>query len=128
MVFFSKLILKKAYDKVNWDFLQQVLRMKGFHHKWCKWINEFVSRGSVGIRVNDDIGHYFQTKKGLRQGDPLSPILFNIVADMLAIIINRAKEDEQVTGRIPHLVEGGVSILQYADDTLFSWIMIWKKL
>jgi hypothetical protein len=72
----------------------------------------------VGIRVNDDIGRYFQIKKGLRQGDPLSPILFNIVADILAIIIQHAKEDGQVEGLIPHLVDGGVSILQYADDTI----------
>jgi hypothetical protein len=72
----------------------------------------------VGIRVNDDIGHYFQTLKGLRQGDPLSPLLFNLVADMLAILIMRAKEDGQVGGLIPHLVDGGVSILQYADDTI----------
>jgi hypothetical protein len=52
-------------------------------------------------------------KKGLRQGDPLYPMLFNIVADMLAILIERAKEDGQVGGLIPHLVEGGLSILQY---------------
>ena len=109
---------EKAYDKVQWPFLQQVMRMKGFDPKWCHWINQFVSRGSVGIKVNDDLGHYFQTKKGLRQGDPLSPIMFNIVADMLATIIARAKEDGQVEGLIPHLVEGGVSILQYADDTI----------
>ena len=74
--------------------------------------------GSVGIRLNDDIGHFFQTLKGLRQGDPLSPILFNLVADMLAILIARAKEDGQVGSLVPHLVEGGVSILQYADDTV----------
>ena len=92
--------------------------MKGFNPTWCKWIQDFTSRGSVGIRVNNDIGHNFQTLKGLRQGDPLSPILFNIVADMLAILINRAKEDGQIGGLIPHLVEGGVSILQYADDTI----------
>jgi hypothetical protein len=72
----------------------------------------------VGIRVNDDIGHNFQTRKGLRQGDPLSPILFNIVVDMLAIIIARAKEVGQIGGLLNHLVEGGISILQYADDTI----------
>jgi hypothetical protein len=48
----------------------------------------------------------------------MSPILFNIVADMLAIVIARAKEDGQVEGLIPHLVDGGLSILQYADDTI----------
>jgi hypothetical protein len=113
-----KIDFEKAYDKVKWPFLQQVLRMKGFNSKWCNWIDNFVTRGTVGIKVNDDIGHYFRTYKGLRQGDPLSPILFNLIADMLAILIARAKEDGQVDGLIPHLVDGGVSILQYADDTI----------
>jgi hypothetical protein len=93
MVSFSK--FKKAYDKVKWYFLQQALRMKGFPPKWCDWIARFIQGGSVGIKVNDDISHYFQTLKGLRQGDPFSPILFNIVTDLLAILIARAKEDGQ---------------------------------
>ena len=113
-----KIDFEKAYDKVKWPFLQQTLRMKGFDPLWCKWIDHFVQGGSVGIRINDDIGHYFQTKKVLRQGDPLSPMLFNIIVDMLAILIARAKEDGQAGGVIPHLVDGGVSILQYADDTI----------
>ena len=100
-----KIDFEKAYDKVKWSFLQQTLRMKGFSPKWCKWIESFVSGGSVGIKVNDDIGHYFQSKKGLRQGDPMSPILFNIIADMLAILIKRAKDDGQIRGVIPHLVQ-----------------------
>jgi len=86
-----KLDFEKAYDKVNRSFLQQTLRLKGFIEKWCKWIESFVSKGSVGIKVNDDIGRFFQTKKGLRQGDPLSLLFFNLVADMLATLIERAK-------------------------------------
>ena len=77
-----------------------------------------VQKGSVGIKVNDDIGHYFQTHKGPRQEDSMSPLLFNIVADMLAVIIGRAKQHGHVEGLVPHLVDGGVSILQYADDTI----------
>jgi hypothetical protein len=61
-----KIEFEKASDKVKWSFLQQTLRMKGFDQKWCDLITNFVEGGSVGVKVNDDIGHYFQTKKGLR--------------------------------------------------------------
>ena len=117
-----KIYFEKAYDKVKWSFLQQTLRMKGFDPKWCDWVARFVQGGSVGIRVNDDTGHYFQTLKGLRQGDPLSPVLFNLVADMLAILIARAKEDGQLGSLIPHLVDGGVSILQMIRFCLWNTI------
>jgi hypothetical protein len=92
--------------------------MKGFSLEWRALINDFTSGGSVAIRVNNDTGCYFQTRKGLRQGDPLSPMLFNIVADILDILIERAKYDGQIEGVIPHLVDGGLSILQNADDTI----------
>jgi hypothetical protein len=116
-----KIDFKKAYDKVNWDFIQQTLRMKDFSDKWCHWINQFVCKGSVEVRVNENIGRYFQTTKDLRHGDPLSPILFNIVADMLALLITKAKEEGQITGLIPHLIDGGISILQYADNTILFY-------
>ena len=80
---------------------------------------EYIDKHNVGVKVNDDIDHYFQAHKGLRQGDSMSPLLFNIVADMLTILIGRAKENGHVSGLVPHLVDGGVSILQYADDIFF---------
>jgi hypothetical protein len=67
--------------------------MKGCSPEWRALINDFVSEGSIAIQVNDDIGRYFHTRKGLRQGDPLSPLLFNIVEDMLTILIERANAD-----------------------------------
>jgi hypothetical protein len=77
-----------------------------------------VSKGSVCVQVNDDLGHFFQTKKGLRQGDPLFSILFNLVADMLAVLIERSKGMGFFDGLVPHLVEDGLSILQYGDDMI----------
>jgi hypothetical protein len=56
-----KLDFEKAYDKVKRSFLQQTLRMKGFSPDWRTLINDFVSGGSVAIRVNDDIGRSFIT-------------------------------------------------------------------
>lgn len=60
-----KIDFEKAYDKVNWSFLQQTLRMKGFSKEWCALIHSFVSGGSVAVKVNDDIGRYFE-KKGIK--------------------------------------------------------------
>ena len=78
--------------------MQQTLRMKGFSEQWCNSIKHFTQGGNVGIKVNDQQGAYFQTRKGLRQGDPLSPLLFNIVVDMLPLLIARAKQEGQVEG------------------------------
>jgi hypothetical protein len=63
----------------------------GFSEKWCHWINQFVSKGSIGVKVNVHVEKYFQIKKGLRQRDPLSHLLFNLVADMLATMISGGK-------------------------------------
>jgi hypothetical protein len=54
----------------------------------------------------------------LRQGDHLSPVLFNVVADMLPVLIGRSKVQNMFHGLVPHLVDGGLSVLQYADDII----------
>jgi hypothetical protein len=56
--------------------------------------------------------------EGVRQGDPFSPFLFNIAAEGLAKKIAQAQEAKLVTGLVPHLIENGVVILQYANDTI----------
>ena len=79
----------------------------------------FISGSSVAINVNNEVGHFFQTKKGLRQGDLLSPFLFNIAADMLDILIQRVNKEGQISRVVPHLVDGNLAVLQYADNTIF---------
>jgi len=73
-----KLDFEKAYDKVKWNFLQQTLRMKGFPELWCSWIEAFVTKGSVAIKVNDDVSKCFQTKKGLETGRPIVAFAFQL--------------------------------------------------
>jgi hypothetical protein len=58
-----KLDFEKAYDKVKWPFLQQILRMKEFSNEWCSWINHFTSKGSLSIMVNDSLGRFSNLKK-----------------------------------------------------------------
>jgi hypothetical protein len=113
-----KIDFEKAYDKINWSFVQQTLRMKGFSPTWGQRIASFMKGGHVGIKINDQVSQNFQIKKGVMQGDHLSLILFNIVVDMPAILIKRAKKEGQIAVVIPHLADNGLSILQYAYDMI----------
>lgn len=74
--------------------------------------------GRVAININGEVKDFFKTYRGVRQGDPLSPLLFNLVADALSEMLNRAKEAGHLEGLVPQLVQGGLTHLQYADDTI----------
>jgi hypothetical protein len=69
---------EKAYDMVNWVFLMRCMEVRDFSRTWCDWINKVLKDGIVTVRLNDQVGPYFQSCKGVRQGDPLSPILFKL--------------------------------------------------
>jgi len=87
-----KLDFEKAYDKVSWPFLKEVMEKKVFCERWIDWIMKAVCGGRVAVNLNGELGHYFRSYKGLRQEDPLSPLLFNIIADGLSAMLVRASE------------------------------------
>jgi hypothetical protein len=70
-----KLDYEKAYDRVNLDFLFDILQTRGFSDRWVRWVKNIVLGGSVGVTLNGFDSSFFKTGKGLRQGDPLSPLL-----------------------------------------------------
>lgn len=85
-----KVDFEKAYDNVNWAFLYNIMVKKGFSDKWNDWIFSIISSGKVNIKMNDCLGAYFNTQRGVRQGDPLSPILFNLAVDALTAMIKKS--------------------------------------
>lgn len=96
------LILKfdyeKAYDRVNWIFFSICFVRRGFGAKWVNWMKNLLYKGSVGVRINEEESNLFEVGKGLRQGDPLSPLLFNLVADVFTRMLEKAAGNDGVRG------------------------------
>lgn len=79
---------------------------------------ESYSGGSICLRINHENSSLFKPDKGLRQGGPLSPLMFNLVADVFTRMLLKAARNDLISDLLPRAVEGGVISLQYEDGTL----------
>ncbi|RVW40194.1 Transposon TX1 uncharacterized 149 kDa protein [Vitis vinifera] len=135
-----KLDIEKAYDNVDWSFLLTVMQKMGFGEKWLGWIKWCISTASFSVLINGTPKGFFQSSRGLRQGDPLSPYLFVIAMEVFSSFLNRAVDNGYISGcQVKGRNEGGVQIshLLFADDTLvfcqasqdqltyLSWLLMW---
>nr|GEZ48575.1 hypothetical protein [Tanacetum cinerariifolium] len=84
-----KVDIQKAYDTVDWQFLRAALFGFGFHDRMIAWIMECVSTTSFSISINGSLHGFFKRKRGLRQGDPLSPYLFTLVMEVFTLMLHR---------------------------------------
>ena len=78
-----KLDIEKAFDHVNWGFLTLLLERCGFPDKWRRWISFCLSTIRFSIFINGTPHGFFGSSRGLRQGDPLSPLLFVLVMETI---------------------------------------------
>jgi hypothetical protein len=104
--FIFKLDYEKSYGRVDRDFLLTVMKMRGFIPKWMPIIEGLLHNGFVGVRINDCNSHFFLTSRGVRQGDPISPILFNFMADVFTKILYKAACGGQIAGLMQDLGRG----------------------
>ncbi|XP_071727949.1 uncharacterized protein [Rutidosis leptorrhynchoides] len=113
-----KVDFEKAYDSVNWDYLIFMLASLGFGSKWCDWIMGCLKSARTSVLVNGSPTREFELKRGLRQGDLLSPFLFIIVMEGLNLALNRAKEANFSRGIYVGSNNIHISHLFYADDVV----------
>ena len=90
--------MEKAYDHVSWDFLMYMLQRCGFSEKWRKWIRYCISTIKFSILINGSPSNFFGSSKRLQQGDPLSPLLFDIVMKALSRKLEVAASARQFLG------------------------------
>ena len=79
----GKLGIDKAYDDVSWSFLLASLEKMGFPNRWRNWISFCIFTVRFSILINSEASRFFSSSRGLRQGDPLSPLWFILVMGTL---------------------------------------------
>ncbi|CAJ2652296.1 unnamed protein product [Trifolium pratense] len=123
-----KVDFERAYDTVNWHFLDYMMVRMGFAEGWRRWIHACVCQSSKSVLVNGNPTEEFSVGKGLRQGDPMSPFLFLIVAEGLSGLMNKAVGSGSFHG---YKVNNNLMFhtLQFADDTIIvgegNWDNLW---
>jgi hypothetical protein len=113
-----KLDMHKAYDRVEWGFLEKIMQKLGFSRQWTSMIMECVSSVDYTVRFNSVETEIIKPKRGLRQGDPLSPYLFLLVAEGLSAMLKGAEERGEMQGVRVCRQAPVISHLLFADDSL----------
>ena len=93
-----KLDMSKAYDRVEWAFLEGIMLQMGFSESWVSMIMECVRTVSYSVLINGEPKGFFHPTRGLRQGDPISPYLFLLCAEGLHVLLAKAARSNQIQG------------------------------
>nr|CAD1823673.1 unnamed protein product [Ananas comosus var. bracteatus] len=111
-----KIDFERAFDNINWHFLTELLQTRGFGQRWINWISCLLHSSTTAVLVNGAAGLPFTCKRGLRQGDPLSPLLFILCTDVLFQMLHFASSAHF----LPSIGIGDAKLhtLQFADDML----------
>jgi hypothetical protein len=113
-----KLDMMKAYDRVEWHFLEAIMLKLGFSENMVRLILKCVSSVRFSVRVNGELLPYFTPSRGLRQGDPISPYLFLLCAEGFTALLNTYGGNFVDRGIRVSSRAQWINHLLFADDSL----------
>jgi len=116
-----KVDVHKAFDSVHWGFIRELLDSLKFPTQFTKWVMACISSVSYTILVNGVQGEAFEGGRGLKQGDPLSPLLFVLAIDYFSRLMQHASCQPGFALH-PHCRPLGLTHLMFADN-----VMIFSK-
>lgn len=103
--------MSKAFDRVSWLYIKMMLIYLGFPLEYITWIMACITTPTFSVLINGSFSHFFHSERGLRQGCPLSPLLFLIVMEGLSRLMASAKR------------EGDLSSLKITDDCFLTHLL-----
>eukprot|EP00253_Pinus_taeda_P033651 PITA_33651 len=112
-----KVDLSKAFDRTNWLYLRMLLTHLGFPYDFIKWMMSCITDVSYSVLLNGEATTFFTAERGLRQGCPLSPLLFLLIMEGLSRIILSTRDRHQITG-IKIVDNFFLTHLLFVDDIL----------
>eukprot|EP00253_Pinus_taeda_P019493 PITA_19493 len=112
-----KLDLSKAFDKLSWNYITQMLLAFGFNPTWTRWISNLISSPSFSVLLNGTPSTPFRPSHGIRQGDPISPFFFVLMAEGLSCLLSSAISSLALKGISLH-GHNPLSHQQFVDDTM----------
>lgn len=114
-----KVDLSKAFDRISWLYIRMLLTHLGFPPNFINWIMCCITRVSFSVLINGSASPYFHSERGLRQGCPLSPLLFLLIMEGLSRLVL----EEHRLGQIQRIKISNNCIqthLLFVDDVLLS--------
>ncbi|XP_026398308.1 uncharacterized protein LOC113294103 [Papaver somniferum] len=114
-----KIDLEKSFEMINWKYLEFILHQMGFGRKLCKRLKFCYSISTFSVLINGSSFGYFTSSRGVRQGCPVSPLLFNIAMEGFSRYMDRASQLSLFSGFSVTSSSIIVNHLHFADDTIF---------
>lgn len=111
--------ISKAYDRLEWTFIREVLGRMGFHLDFIHWKMECITTVSYSFLINNEALGNVMPQRGIRQGDPLSPYIFILCGEVLSGLCKREQEKRTLAGLRVARNSPRINHLLFADDTMF---------